>query len=280
MPQQNINNPLVSVVIPCYNNGKYLADALDSVLAQIYSAWECIIVDDGSTDNSKEVALTYIGKDSRFKYIHQQNSGVSIARNNGISNANGKYILPLDADDKIASQYIAEAIEIMEKEPGVKLVYCRAELFGSKSGEWSITPYSYKQLLIENLMFCTALFRKADFDRIAGYDKNMVEGFEDWDFWLSFISESDKVYQIPKTYFYYRIKDISRNTQLDEEKQRRLRRQIYEKHKALYDKHLSVPDVIYDYYKASSQLKEVNQSMTLKVGKFFMAPYHFIRNIF
>jgi len=280
MPQQKTDIPLVSVIVPCYNSGFYLAEALNSMSAQTYGNWECIIIDDGSTDNSKEIALAYAKKDKRFKYIHQENQGVSVARNNAITNSSGKYILPLDADDKISAQYLAEAVKVMEARPEVKVTYCKAKLFGKKTGLWNIVPYSYKQLLIENPIFCTALFRREDFNKTTGYDKNMIEGFEDWDFWISFLKETDVVYQIPKIHFYYRIKDISRNTELDAIKQKQLRQRIYEKHKELYDKYFSISNVIYDHYTVSSALNSVNTSATFKIGKMIMWPYRFIRKIF
>jgi hypothetical protein len=96
-----MNSPLVSVIIPVYNAEDYLAESLDSVLCQSYSNWECIIIDDGSTDNSSDIARQYVSKDIRFQYHHQPNSGPSAARNHGVSISNGNYIQFLDADDVV-----------------------------------------------------------------------------------------------------------------------------------------------------------------------------------
>lgn len=279
MPQQIVDTPLVSVIVPCYNSAPYLAEALDSVLAQTYVNWECIIADDGSADNSKQIAVTYTQKDKRFKYIHQENKGVSATRNNAIGQSTGKYILPLDADDKIAPAYLAEAIKVFENEPNTKLVYCLAALFGKKRGKWNLPPYSYKNLLIENLIFCSAVFKKADFDKTSGYDIKMVEGFEDWDFWLSFLTETDRVFQIPRVLFYYRLKDTSRNTDLDEAKQRQLRTAIYKKHESIYTKYFSQPDMLFEYYKENKKYEGINSSMTYRLGVILLWPYRFIRNI-
>ncbi len=108
-------------------------DALNSVLAQVYTNWECIILDDGSTDDSAKVAKAYTEKDKRFTYIYQVNKGLPSARNAAIKNSSGKYILPLDADDKISPGYLAGAVDVLEKNKDIKLVYCRAELFGKKN---------------------------------------------------------------------------------------------------------------------------------------------------
>ena len=78
---------LVSIIIPCYNLSQYLPETLDSVLAQTYQSWECIIINDGSIDNTEKITKLYVDKDKRFKYIYQNNQGVSSARNNGIRNS-------------------------------------------------------------------------------------------------------------------------------------------------------------------------------------------------
>lgn len=97
---------LVSVIMPCYNQGCYLSEALESVINQTYSDWECIIIDDGSTDSSEEIAKEYCQKDGRIRYIYQDNAGVIAARNNAIAASSGEYILPLDADDSISTVYL------------------------------------------------------------------------------------------------------------------------------------------------------------------------------
>ena len=103
-------NDLVSIIIPCYNQADYLPETLESIIQQTYPDWEAIIVNDGSPDNTEEIALQYTQKDSRFKYYKKENGGLSSARNYGIHRANGKYIIPLDSDDLIAPTFIEEGI--------------------------------------------------------------------------------------------------------------------------------------------------------------------------
>jgi glycosyltransferase involved in cell wall biosynthesis len=107
--------PLVSVIIPCYNYGRYLGDALDSIAAQTYSHWECLVVDDGSTDNTSDVGMQYAEKDSRFSYIYQQNGGVSSARNTALNKAKGKYIQLLDADDMLEPDKLQLQVSLLEE---------------------------------------------------------------------------------------------------------------------------------------------------------------------
>ena len=280
MSETNVAKPLVSVIVPCYNCAQYLSEALDSVYMQTLSDWECIIIDDGSTDNTKQIVLSYTQKDSRFKYIYQTNKGVSSARNAGIRNSVSKYILPLDADDKIATEYLKEATNILAKEPGIKLVYAKGEYFGKVKREMNEQPFSIRKLLIENIIFCSAVFKREDFNKTTGYSEDMVEGLEDWEFWVSFLNESDRVFQISHVRFYYRIRDNSRNPLNGSEVQRKLRRQIYEKHKELYDKYFYLPDVIYDYYLSDNNLKSIKQSYSHLIGNLITSPFRIFKQLF
>lgn len=213
--------PLVSIIVPSYNQDRYILETLNSILSQQYENWECIIVDDGSTDNTEIIVKDFIrnNNDKRFKYFKQERSGVSTARNNGIKKSSGIYTLPLDSDDKISPNYIIEAVMIFGNNKNIKLVYSEANFFGLKSGKWELPKYSYNDLLFGNMIFCSAFYRKEDFDKTNGYNSNMEKGYEDWDFWVSFLNEEDLVYRIPKVHFFYRIKKKSRNNDLDNSKE-------------------------------------------------------------
>ena len=201
----------VSIIVPTFNQAEYLSETLDSVLSQKYNDWECVIVNDGSTDLTESIIQKYCSLDKRFSYIRQKNSGPSVARNVGILNSEGEFILPLDSDDHISECYLTDAINIFIKKPKIKLVYSYARMFGGSYDLWIPPDYSYDQILIENMLCCTAMFRRSDFDETNGYNTNMKEGLEDWDFWLSFLKNGDVVYRIPKINFYYRVRDHSRH---------------------------------------------------------------------
>ena len=134
--------PIVSIIIPCYNQAKYLSETLDSVLNQTYQDWECIIINDGSSDNTEDIAKKYCANDSRFFYIYQDNQGVVAARNNAISQSHGKYILPLDGDDIIHKRYLEVAVKVIERDPKLKLVCCECEYIGEKTGRINLPKYS------------------------------------------------------------------------------------------------------------------------------------------
>jgi glycosyltransferase involved in cell wall biosynthesis len=270
---------LISVIVPCYNYGHFLAETLQSVAAQNTSDWECIIVDNGSTDNTKEVAAGFVNSDKRFRYFYMAQSGVSAARNFGIRNASGSFILPLDADDKIEPSYLGLAAPVLARNAEIKVVYCDASLFGASSGKWVLPSFSFRELLIENLIFCSALFRKKDFEECGGYNEQMREGFEDWDFWISMLSRGGEVYKIPHALFWYRIRPGSRNNSLDHKKQLALRRQIYERHKDVYQEHFLLPDLIYDYYLERKQARAVTSSRSFRVGAFILSPLNLLRRL-
>ncbi|WP_294590399.1 glycosyltransferase family A protein [uncultured Bacteroides sp.] len=200
---------LISVILPCYNQAIYLSEALDSVFQQSYQNWEAIVVNDGSSDDTEIVALEYVKRDPRVKYISKENGGLSSARNRGIELANGEFILPLDSDDIIKSEYMEEAIAAFENNSHIKLVYCQGFFFGTKNELWDLSYQGYKNLLLRNAIFCSAFFRKSDWVKIGGYDEKMLKGHEDWDFYIRLLENEGVVYQIQKPLFYYRIKESS-----------------------------------------------------------------------
>ena len=268
-------SPKVSVIVPCYNQEKFVEETLESIRKQSYKNIECIVVNDGSLDNSLDRIIQFCSKDSRFSYIDKKNEGVSIARNTGISQCSGKYILPVDADDIIAEDYIKECVSILESHPEYKVVYCRAQKFGEVNYEWILPTYSIEKELCRNCIFCSAMFRKEDFDKSPGYNPNMKEGFEDWDFWISFIDHEEQVYKINKILFYYRIKERSRNNSFDIETRKRLRRQMWENNREVFAQNyldpLNTPEFLSAY--------KCKVSLDYRIGHFILKPLRFIKRI-
>ena len=200
---------LISIIVPCYLQAQYLEEALQSVLDQTYNNWECIIVNDGSPDNTEEVAHEWLEKDARFKYIYKENGGLSSARNKGITIANGEFILPLDADDRIGANYLLLAMDVFQKDPDVKVVYCQAEKFGEEEGVWQLSTFSIFDLALHNMIFCSAVFKREDWKFAGGYDINMIYGLEDWEFWIAILKNGGDVKRIESVSFYYRIRKNS-----------------------------------------------------------------------
>ncbi len=253
---KSTKEPKISIIVPCYNHEQYLSETLQSVLDQEYQNWECIIVDDGSSDNTRNVCLNFCKRSLKFHYFYQDNSGPAKARNVGIAKSCGEYILPLDGDDRISADYLSEAVSVFLENEDVKLIYCRAEFFGANSGEWILPEYSYKNMLCANMIFCTGLFSRKDFDRTKGYDEEMKDGLEDWDFWLSFLDQSSLVYRLPKIHFYYRIRKGSRN-EMCHTNQHILKKILLRVYKNHEEKYLEIINPLIQFQKVNELEKKV-----------------------
>lgn len=227
----------ISIVIPCYNQGKYVRDTIISVKASRFKDFCCVIVNDGSTDNSEEVILDEIKGDDRFKYFKIKNQGLSHARNFGISKTKSKYIMCLDSDDLISPYYIGEGIEFLEKYNEFSIFYGKAKFLYEEDGsevEWKLRPYSYQALLISNMIYCSHIFRRNEYDKTRGYDESMY-GFQDWEFLVQLLDNDSNVYMTNNTVFYYRRHKDSMDYEIKNQRNRYLLA-IFEKNKEKYIK--------------------------------------------
>ncbi len=225
--------PKVSIIIPCFNLGKYLNEAVESVLAQTFQDFELIVVNDGSTDKKTNQIINEFNN-SRVKVIHTTNQGLSGARNTGISQSEGEYILPLDADDKIAPTYLEKAVKVLDQNNNIGIVYCEAVFFGEKQGKWVLPEYSFPEILKHNVIFSSSLFRKSDWQKVNGYNLNMIYGWEDYDFWLSIIELKREVFKIPEILFFYRSRLDSMNNCMKNEHRLYSYKQIFKNHREMY----------------------------------------------
>lgn len=191
----------ISVIIPSYNQQEYLADAIESVLDQTE---EIIVIDDGSTDNSLKIARKY-----PVKVISQANKGLASARNTGIMNASGDYILPLDADDLLIEGAIDRLIEEIEK-TNADIVSPSFKCFGLNNDEVILIPNPTVQdfKLGNRVGYCSAIRRDALLE-IGGYNPKMVWGAEDYDLWFDLLKRGKKLVTIPEPLWLYRVKESS-----------------------------------------------------------------------
>jgi len=275
-------NPVISVIVPCYNQAVYLSDALQSVLEQDYPYWECIIINDGSPDNTDEIARQWVEKDNRFRYFYKNNSGVADTRNYGVSQASGEYILPLDGDDKLGTAYFSEAIQAFSEDSDIKLVYSNTILFGDKNEKIVNKEFVFGSMMTENQIHNSAIFRRADFLAAGGYNPNMVNGIEDWDFYLSLLRPTDKVIKLSGFHYYYRIKAISRSSSINTHKEKNdaMLLQMFRNHVPLFLEYFNpIRDHIEaDYYKR--EVDSYRNSAEYKTGKVIYFPVRFIQKVF
>ncbi len=273
------NTPIISVIVPCYNQSLYIKDCLLSVKKQSYENWECVIVDDGSTDESVAIIEDFIKNEPRFNLIMQQNMGVCIARNNAINKSKGKYILPLDGDDVIGETYLEKGVNCFENNTELSAVYCKAKLFGNRNENWEFPDYSFKLLLQQNILFSSTIFKKSDYNKIQGFDPKMKKGLEDWEFWISLLNSESKVYRLNDVLFFYRIIDNSRNSSYTENEETEIRRYIYDKHKVLYDSFFKISDLLQNIYLIDSENNQLKKSKEYLIGSFLIAPLKRLKKI-
>ncbi|MCD6092141.1 MAG: glycosyltransferase family 2 protein [Bacteroidales bacterium] len=266
------NSPLISIIVPCYNDGKYIHECLNSIHEQEYKNYEIIVINDGSTDDHTNEIIAALNN-PKIKVLQTSNQGPSKARNQAIHHSKGKYILPLDADNKVGKVFIREAIEILEEKANVKIVNCDLQLFGAKKARIKFEPFSMEKLLCENIIECASVFRREDFDKTNGYNPNMKETFEDWDFWLSILERGGDIQKIDIAEIFYRVKKGSRNSTVSPEGFKRLRYQLYVNHKELYAKHFFDPLKSFEY-----QL--ITKSKEYRLGVFLLKPIRFIHKLF
>lgn len=195
-------NIILSVVITCFNDGRFLKEALASVEACRKPVYEIIIVNDGS-DDLKTLEVLEELKLKGYLIFNQNNQGVSAARNLGLKNAIGKYILTLDADNLIYPEYITKGIEVLEKFPDVGVVYSDLEFFGEETRVVQLPDFDLTQMVIQNYIDACAVFRKTVWEEVGGYNPKLF-GYEDWEFWLHIAEKDWKFHHLREVLFRYR----------------------------------------------------------------------------
>lgn len=237
---------MISIIIPVYNKEKYIEETLQSVVKQTYSDFECIIVNDGSTDKTEDVVLSNIKKDNRFHYFTKENGGLSSARNFGLKYASNDIVLPLDADDLIHEDFIKEVLNVFRKSDALVVTF-DVSFFGTKSGLYELPKYSYQKMLLQNCFIACSPFRKELINRTNGYDEGL-KAFEDWDFWIRALDENSKIVKIPKVLYYYRKEDNSALTsrfKSDPAYYYSLYDYVYNKNRLIYQRYFPNPILAY-----------------------------------
>jgi len=198
------NIPFVSIVIPCYNHGQYLDDAVQSVLNQTWQNFEIIVVDDGSNaEETVEILWNFHRPKTRVLHL-LKNMGLPAARNAGIREAQGKYICCLDADDMLRPTYLEKAIATMEVNAGLSFVGAWTQVFGDESRVWYSLQFDPHQIIYYNQFGPPAVFKRSAWEQVGGFFEKMRDGFEDWEFWVRLTANGYRGYRISEKIFLYR----------------------------------------------------------------------------
>lgn len=206
--------PLVSVIMPAYNAAKYIDEAVLSVIKQTYTHWELIIIDDGSTDETKNIGLNYQLKDNRIKYFYQKNEKQGKARNFGISKSEGDYIAFLDADDIWMKQKLEVQINYLRMNPNISLIFSKGYIKYSDHitnfeievrKEWSKADIPF---MIENnrIPILSVVVKRYALLNVGGFSESIhIQNVEDYHLWLKLLSHEYNFMSIKEKLFEYRI---------------------------------------------------------------------------
>src|SRR3990167_7991319 len=209
------NKPKISCVIPCYNQSQFLAECIESVLAQTYKPHEIIICNDGSQDDTRYVAMQY----PEVKYIEQVNKGLASARNTGIMNMTGDWFYPLDSDDVMLENCLQRVADTIAYNPEADIVAPSFKCFGTQQGECILMPdpelkdFQFLNGQPQNRIGYFSAIKKEALLEIGGYSPKMTFGWEDLHLWINLLSKGKKIVTIPEVLMLYRTKEKSMITE-------------------------------------------------------------------
>ena len=217
-PDQPASAPRVAVIVPAYGVAHLLGEALDSLRAQTLTAWECVVVDDGARDDVAGAVAPHLA-DPRIRFLPTDNRGVSAARNRAVATTSAPYVALLDGDDLYRPEYLARTVAMLDADRDAKLVTCNARIFGavpherlcftSKQGSGDGTTGSLGDVLDRSFgVYIGSTFRRADFDRLGGFDESMTHA-EDFDLWVRLLLDGGHARYVDAVLGEYRVRPSS-----------------------------------------------------------------------
>lgn len=230
--------PRVSVIVPCHDLGRYLGEAVDSVLAQTFGDLEILVLDDGSTDaETLEVLQSFERPKTRL--LRSENHGLAAARNRLVAEARGEFVCALDADDRLEPPMLERSLAAFERDPGLAFVSHWLRTFGDETEEWTPERCDFPALLDRNTVNGAALVRRSAVQAVGGWDESMKDGCEDWDFWISMVEKGFRGTILPEFLFLYRRRAASMSRLMHERRADvDLWRRIVARHEASFRAHL------------------------------------------
>lgn len=214
---------LVSIIIPCYNTGIFLPEAIQSVFNSGFEDYEIIVINDGS--NEKETLDVLFSLDfPRLKVIHQENEGLGSARNTGVQNSSGEFLFFLDSDNRVRNGYFEKALYQFSKDESLGVVYAKAHFFGESNEErFIVRPYNLNALLVGNYIDACSFVRRSIFEKVGMFKTHQdLSGFEDWDLWIRIGLGGWNFHFLQDKLFDYRVRANSMIGTLSNQKRERM----------------------------------------------------------
>jgi len=208
----------ISIIIPCFNHGSFLLDAIASLETCNADLFEVIIVNDGSDEQNTLQILKTLEK--KYEVINQLNAGLGAARNRGVRASQSDFILPLDADNLLYPNYLTGGLKILESDPQIGVVYAKRKFFGDGNFKKYRQPgkFNLESLIVDNYIDACALIRKSALLECGGFATDLPEqGLEDWDLWLSMVERKWKFSFLDEVAYAYRVRDDSMTSIMMEE---------------------------------------------------------------
>lgn len=271
----------LSIIIPCFNDFKYIKKAIDSANAQDNVSKEIIVVDDGSNARTKELLKSL---NSQYDLIlKQENNGQSSARNRGVKAARGEYILVHDSDDFFEPEFSRKAIDLLKKNSDIKLVTCYFNRIMNKKKLDVFKPSGgvLKNFLRYNQAPGSVMFRKGDWYMSGGYDEEMRNGFEDWEFYIRLLKNGGRVEVLPEVLFNYRVRKNGTTSRANLVKYDLLKF-IYTKHKDLFIEHYEdfISHLLSRIHREEGEKLKLESKLEFKIGQIILVPLRLVKRIF
>jgi len=230
--------PRVAVIVPCYNLGRYLDEAIDSVLAQSFQDVEIVVVDDGSSDSDTRARLDAFDR-PRTRVIRSANRGLPAAKNLGLAETSAPYVCMFDADDRLLPDMLAKSVAALDDDARLAFVSHWVRHFGDESFDWAPTDCGFPALLDVNTVNGAALVRRSALDAVGGFDETMRDGCEDWDVWIALVERGFRGRILEEVLYEYRRRPESMSrVMVRGDGHPRLYRRIVEKHATTFAGHV------------------------------------------
>jgi len=264
----------IAVIIPCFNHGEYLEECLESIMAQTRDDWEAVIVDDGSTDPGTRKAIEAILHPKVRIVRHEQNQGLAAARNTGIRKSDAPYVLPLDADDRLAPHYLEVVGALLDDNPSIDFAFPWFQCFGVSRDVWRFSEPTLERMLVSQCVPGPGtLMRRTLWERIGGYCEHHIlrpmnlGGNEDWEFWISAMERGSRGGMVQQALYMYRTHLESMSTR-QRYREHETREFIYQRHRALFDKYKAAPAFLAEGYAraASASFEKGERSRAIRLA--------------